>query len=47
MMEATVPEMESFIVKFKSLTSIGGKASLNFISENGQIKATLSAILGY
>ena len=40
-------EMESFITKFESLTSMGCKASLNFTSSNGQVSVTLSADLGY
>ena len=46
-MASNYSEMESFISKFKFLTSIGCKASLNFMSSNEQVSVTLSTDLGY
>ena len=46
-MASNFGEIESFISKFKFLTSAGCKASLNFTSDSGRISVTLSANLGH
>ena len=46
-MASNFQEMDSFIAKFKLLSSAGCKASLNFTAECGRIGVTLSADLGY